>query len=44
MADDVPQLRELTTGRFVMRVAWVAIQLLLAFYLGHSGSFFYQGF
>jgi hypothetical protein len=31
--------------RFVLRVVWVAIRLLLAFYLGQPGvRFFYQAF
>ncbi len=32
-------------GRFVLRVVWIAIRLLLVFYLGQPGlRFFYQNF
>jgi hypothetical protein len=44
MADDVSPVANLTSGRFVLQVAWIAARLTMAFYLGHSDTFFYQGF
>jgi hypothetical protein len=35
---------QLSRGRFFVRVAWIAVQLVLVYYLGHSDNFFYQGF
>jgi hypothetical protein len=32
-------------GRFLLRLLWVTVQLLLVLYLGNPGAlFFYQGF
>lgn|GEM_PF-3246733 len=32
-------------SRFLLRILWVAIRLLLVLYMGETGtSFFYQGF
>jgi hypothetical protein len=38
--DDPP----LPRGQLVARVAWVVLQVGLAYYLGHPDVFFYQGF
>ncbi|HVX63501.1 MAG TPA: hypothetical protein VHC19_22965 [Pirellulales bacterium] len=38
-ADPIP------AWRFVLRLVWVVVQLLLVYWLGESGTtFFYQGF
>ena len=35
----------ISAGRYVLRMFWVAIRLLLVIYFGQSGvQFFYQGF
>ena len=44
MADDLSPVTVLTPGRFILRVAWIAARLIMGYYLGHTGSFFYQGF
>jgi hypothetical protein len=46
MADDLSTVttNDLTAGRFVLRVAWIAARLMMGFYLGSADSFFYQGF
>jgi hypothetical protein len=44
MADDQSPVIEVPPGRFVLRVAWIAARLMMAYYLGHSDFFFYQGF
>jgi uncharacterized BrkB/YihY/UPF0761 family membrane protein len=38
--DDLP----LPLGRFIARVAWIVLQVGLAYYIGHADVFFYQGF
>jgi hypothetical protein len=34
----------LSRGRFFARVAWVVLQVALAYYFGQPDVFFYQGF
>jgi hypothetical protein len=35
----------ISLGRFLLRVVWLAIQLILVLWLGQKGTlFFYQGF
>ena len=31
-------------GQLIARVAWIVLQVGLAYYMGHSDFFFYQGF
>jgi hypothetical protein len=38
--DDLP----LRLGPFIARVAWIVLQVGLAYYVGHADIFFYQGF
>jgi hypothetical protein len=39
------QIDGIPAGRYVLRMFWVAIRLLLVIYLGQAGvQFFYQGF
>jgi hypothetical protein len=38
--DDLP----LPLGQLIARVAWIVLQVGLAYYIGHVDIFFYQGF
>lgn len=44
MADDLSPVTEVPFGRFVVQIAWIAARFMMAYYLGHSDYFFYQGF
>jgi len=48
MVDRLPKINQddpsLSRGRFLARVAWIALQVALAYYLGRPDVFFYQGF
>ena len=44
MADESAPMKNPTAREFIVRVAWIVVRLMTAFYVGQSSTFFYQGF